>query len=66
MEDNVKRDDYQAIFEELKAALTELRQLTLKCVQWNIERNEDVMEEDEAAEMDRIKELWSLIMDDEG
>lgn len=49
--------------EELELQLVELRQLTVRAVEWNFDRNGDVMDEVEREEMNRILELWKKVLD---
>lgn len=49
--------------EELELQLVELRQLTVRAVEWNFDRNGDVMDEAEREEMNRILELWKKVFD---
>lgn len=49
--------------EELELQLVELRQLTVRAVEWNFYRNGDVMDAVERAEMNRILELWKKVFD---
>ena len=55
--------EVRRILEQLELRLIELCQLTTRAVEWNFDRNGEVMDEIEREEMNRILELWKEVFD---
>ena len=55
--------EVRRMVEQLELRLIELRQLTTRAVEWNFDRNGEVMDEVEREEMNRILELWKEVFD---
>lgn len=58
------REELRGLINQLEDMLQELRELTTEMVEWNFQRNDEVMDQEERDKMCKVLALWEDIFDE--
>ena len=57
------REELKGLIDQLENKLQELRELTTEMIEWNFQRNDEVMDQEERNKMCKVLALWEDIFD---